>query len=430
MMYAHAYGWTWSMTAVVALLAIVPMSELTIQALQRVLSRFIPPRRLARLDLSRIPESARTMVIVPTILDSVERAGELVAHLEVQALGNLDPHIHFAILSDFTDADVEMCRSTRTFSRLLPTASKPSTPSTATAVGSFLPVPPHSSMERTGTPLDGWERKRGKIEEFNRLLRGATDTSFVLSVGDAAILPAVHYCITLDSDTRLPRDAARQLIGIITHPLNRPGFDQSVGRVTQGYGILQPRVSVTFASAGGSLFARLYSGHTGVDPYDRSVRPCRTCSGEGVFTGKGLCDVDASWRRSKTLRRTRCYRTICSKVCTHASHSCRTSSLSTNIRRSVLSRMRDRQHRWIRGRLADPALVVPVCPDAPMGIKAELVSADFPMEDPRQLAPQSGGPMLLALLVAGWTVLPGAHWFWTTTVVAVMASQLLPLFAQ
>ena len=80
----------------------------------------------------------------------------------------------------------------------------------------------------------GWERKRGKIEEFNRLLRGATDTSFAFHVGDLAVLPTVRYCITLDSDTRLPRDVARQLIGIITHPLNRARFDPRVGRVTEG----------------------------------------------------------------------------------------------------------------------------------------------------------------------------------------------------
>ena len=91
----------------VALLTIVPTSELTIQVLQRLIARFIPPRRLPRLDLHRLPESARTMVIIPTILDSVERAQDLVAHIEVQALGNLDPHLHFALLSDFTDAEQE-----------------------------------------------------------------------------------------------------------------------------------------------------------------------------------------------------------------------------------------------------------------------------------------------------------------------------------
>ena len=105
---------------------------------------------------------------------------------------------------------------------------------------------------------------------------------------------SVRYCITLDSDTRLPRDAARQLIGIITHPLNRPTFDPRSGRVTEGYGILQPRVSVTFTSAAGSLFARLYSGHTGVDPYTTAVSDTyQDLFGEGIFTGKGLYDVDA-----------------------------------------------------------------------------------------------------------------------------------------
>src|SRR5204863_8143736 len=94
----------------------------------------------------------------------------------------------------------------------------------------------------------GWERKRGKIEEFNRLLRGATDTSFAVQVGDLSVLPEVRYCITLDSDTRLPRDVARELIGIITHPLNRPTIDPISGRVGAGYGILQPRLRGPFMS--------------------------------------------------------------------------------------------------------------------------------------------------------------------------------------
>src|SRR5207249_7648985 len=115
----------------------------------------------------------------------------------------------------------------------------------------------------------GWERKRGKIEEFNRLLRGASD--FAVQVGAPEILPHIRYCITLDSDTRLPRDAARQLIGVIEHPLNRPRFDPELGRVVEGYAIMQPRVSVTMASAAGSLFARAYAGHTGVDPYTTAV---------------------------------------------------------------------------------------------------------------------------------------------------------------
>jgi cyclic beta-1,2-glucan synthetase len=140
----------------------------------------------------------------------------------------------------------------------------------------------------------GWERKRGKIVELNQLLRGRQDTSFSVLVGDASVLSDVRYCITLDSDTRLPRDAAKKLVGIIAHPLNRPRFDARAGRVTEGYAILQPRVSVTMVSAAGSLFARLYAGHTGVDPYTTAVSDTyQDLFGEGIFTGKGLYEVDA-----------------------------------------------------------------------------------------------------------------------------------------
>ena len=140
----------------------------------------------------------------------------------------------------------------------------------------------------------GWERKRGKIEEFNRLLRGATGTRYAQIVGDVAILPSIRYVLTLDSDTRLPRGTARALIGVLAHPLHQAHVDPRLRRVTEGYGILQPRVSITQSGAADSLFARVYSGHTGVDPYSRAVSDTyQDLFGEGIFTGKGLYDVDA-----------------------------------------------------------------------------------------------------------------------------------------
>ena len=142
----------------------------------------------------------------------------------------------------------------------------------------------------------GWERKRGKIEEFNRLLRGATDTSFVgRRSATLAVLPPACATASRSTPTRACRATRRsKLIGIIAHPLNRPRFDPRLGRVTEGYGILQPRVSVTMASAAGSLFARLYAGHTGVDPYTTAVSDTyQDLFDEGIFTGKGLYDVDA-----------------------------------------------------------------------------------------------------------------------------------------
>src|SRR5439155_6248907 len=255
------------------LLALIPASELAVALMHRVVHRLARPMLLPRLDLhGGVPEPARTMVIVPTIISSVESVRTLLEHLEVHALGNMDPRIHLALLTDFPDAQAEhlpgedevLAAATAGIEAL----NARYAPGTEDRFYLFHRARRWNVSEGVWM---GWERKRGKIEEFNRLLRGAGDTSFTVQVGAADVLPQVRYCITLDSDTRLPRDAARQLIGVIEHPLNRPRFDPKLRRVVEGYGILQPRVSVTMASAAGSLFARAYAGHTGVDPYTTAV---------------------------------------------------------------------------------------------------------------------------------------------------------------
>ena len=235
------------------------------------------------------------MVVVPTLLTSVAGVAELLEHMEVLALGNVDPRIHFAILGDFADAPAA---ELPTDAEILD-AARAGIQDLNARLGQGRTDRFHLFHRvRQWNPGEGawigWERKRGKLEEFNRLLRGAKDTSFRVHVGDPEVLPSVRYCITLDSDTRLPLHAARKLIGIIAHPLNRPHFDPRLRRVTEGYGILQPRVSVTMASAAGSLFARVYAGHTGVDPYTTAVSDTyQDLFREGIFTGKGLYDVDA-----------------------------------------------------------------------------------------------------------------------------------------
>ena len=429
--YARQHGWQGRELGWIALLALVPASELTIQLLQRVISHLVPPRRLPRLDLDRVPASARTIVIVPTILDSVERVAELTAHLEVQALGNLDPNLHFAILSDFPDAtvetlpgDAEILAAASAAIAALNTKHAPDRPNRF-----FLFHRLRQWNEKEGLWM-GWERKRGKIEEFNRLLRAATDTSFTVQVGDLSVLPQVRYCITLDSDTRLPRDAARQLIGIITHPLNRASVDPVLGRVTEGYGILQPRVSVTFASAAGSLFAQLYSGHTGVDPYTTAVSDTyQDLFGEGIFTGKGLYDVDAF---TSALGDSVPENALLSHDLFEGLHA-RVALVSDvelvdEYPSSVLTHAR-RQHRWIRGDWQILFWLFPFVPSR-SGLRANTLPIIGRWKILDNLRRSLVTPTLLALLIAGWTVLPGSPWFWTMTVGAILASQLLPLFAR
>ena len=142
----------------------------------------------------------------------------------------------------------------------------------------------------------GWERKRGKLEELNELLRGSTTTSFLTSPARRSLPPSgVRYVVTLDADTRLPRGAIGRLVGTIAHPLNQPSFDAESGRVTDGYGLLQPRITPTLpARADASIFQRVFAGPAGIDPYSSAVSDVyQDLFQEGSFTGKGIYDVDA-----------------------------------------------------------------------------------------------------------------------------------------
>src|SRR5205814_6770084 len=88
--------------------------------------------------------------------------------------------------------------------------------------------------------------------------------------------------------------AACRLIGAAIHPLNQPRFDPEVGRVVDGYAILQPRVSISLECASRSLFARIFSGNTGIDPYTTAASDVyQDLFGEGIYTGKGLYEVAA-----------------------------------------------------------------------------------------------------------------------------------------
>src|SRR5439155_1524459 len=272
----------------------------------------------------------------------------------------------------------------------------------------------------------GWERKRGKIEEFNRLLRGATDTTFSTQVGSLDVLPSIRYCITLDSDTRLPRDAAKRLIGIIAHPLNQPQFDRRLGRVTAGYGILQPRVSVTMASAAGSLFARAYAGHTGVDPYTTAVSDTyQDLFGEGTFTGKGLYDVDAFTAALE------------GRVAENAmlSHDlfeglfARCALVSDvevvdDFPSSVLAHAR-RQHRWVRGDWQILLHLLPLLPTR-HGMERSHLPLISRWKILDNLRRSLVAPALIALLASAWTWLPGSPVGWTLAALVVLGFPLLP----
>ena len=416
-----------STRAVVAtlLLLLIPAADIAIALAHRVIAWALPPRRLSRLDFTdgvhRIPDESRTMVVVPTLLTSTEGVAGLLEHVEVLALGNLDPCIHFAILSDFADADSEELPEDAAI--LL--AAREGIEELNRRFG-----PEHADRfflchrARRWNAREhawmGWERKRGKLEEFNRLLRGATDTGFTVQVGELTILPSVRYCITLDSDTRLPRNAAKQLIGIIAHPLNRPRFDAHVGRVTEGYGIVQPRVSVTMASAAGSVFARTYAGHTGVDPYTTAVSDAyQDLFNEGIFTGKGLYDVDAF---AASLEGRVPENALLSHDLFEGLYA--RTALVTDIEvvddypSSVLAHAR-RQHRWVRGDWQILWWLFPFVPSR-KGLRRNRLPLVSRWKILDNLRRSLMAPATVAALLLGWTVLPGNPIAWTAIALAAV----------
>ena len=428
LLYARAMGASIAFQGLAVLLLTIPASELAIAVVQKMVALTIPPRRLQRLDLSDgVPEDSRTMVVIPTMLASVEGVQALLEHLEVVAIGNVDPQIHFAILSDFLDAP----QSAMPADEAVLAAARQGVEALNARFAGGGPRFFLFHRDRLWNPRErvwmGWERKRGKLEEFNRLLRGATDTSFSTLVGSLDLLPGVRYCLTLDSDTQLPRQAARELIGIIAHPLNRPVVDPVLKRVVEGYGILQPRVSVTMASAAGSLFARTYAGHTGVDPYTTAVSDVyQDLFGEGIYTGKGLYDVDAFMA---ALEGRVPDNALLSHDLFEGVHA--RAALVTDVEvvddypSSVLAHAK-RQHRWVRGDWQILWWLFPYVPTRD-GIQRNRLSLVSRWKILDNLRRSLVAPALVTLFVCGWTLLPGTPAAWTAMAMAAIG---FPVFAR
>jgi cyclic beta-1,2-glucan synthetase len=281
---------------VLALLAVVPASDLAIALLNRGVTALVRPGVLPRLELrDGLPPHLRTMVVVPMLLTDGAEVEAQIERLEVHYLANPDGDLRFAVLSDWMDAPTEsLPGDDETLRAAREGIARLNQRHGAAPDGGerFLLFHRRRLWNESEQTWMGWERKRGKLHELNRLLRGATDTSFVPTGAGAP--SGVRYVITLDADTRLPRGAVERLVGTMAHPLNRPRFDPGRRRVVEGYAVLQPRVTPPLPGREGSLFQRLSSGPAGIDPYAAAVSDVyQDLWGEGSYTGKGIYDVDA-----------------------------------------------------------------------------------------------------------------------------------------
>lgn len=281
------------------IIGFLPATEISTAIINRLVTWRLRNASLPGLEFKTgIPTSLRTLVAVPTLLTNLDDLCQQLERLEVHFLGGIDGNLTFALLVDGLDADQEVLDSdaqmlaivTEKIDRLNQTY--PPGP----AGKRFLLLYRRRQYNPSEKKWMGWERKRGKLHELNRLLRGATDTSFIPLAGKTLEIPInVRYVITLDADTRLPRETTLRLISRMGHPLNRPRFNVKTQRIEAGYGIIQPRVTPSLPiGIEGSFYQRVISSPGGMDPYAAANSDVyQDMFGEGSFTGKGIYDIDA-----------------------------------------------------------------------------------------------------------------------------------------
>ena len=288
---------TWALVGFAAL-GLFPAADVAVAVVNRAITSWFPPVALPSLALLQgVPDEFRTLVVVPTLLTSPQAIAEQIERLEIHYLTSPEGAMNFALLTDWTDATTETAADDESLHQAAIEGVFRLNQQYPSADGSvrFLLLHRRRVWNAVEGVWMGWERKRGKLHELNRLLRGATDTSFMPLLDSPPTVPAgVRYVITLDSDTRLPREVVRRLIGKMAHPLNRPVLDPVLGRVVQGHGILQPRVTPSLpVGTQPSVFQQIFSSAAGIDPYAAAISDVyQDLFDEGSYAGKGIYDVD------------------------------------------------------------------------------------------------------------------------------------------
>lgn len=277
-----------------ALILAFCLSQLVLALVNWLLMLILKPQTLPRMNFRTIPAEFRSLIVIPSMLDSKAQVLDLLERLEVHYAGNSDRHLHFALLTDFKDAPAENMPEDEDLLLLAENGISALNARYCREDEDIFLLLHRSRRWNPGEQLwMGYERKRGKLSDLNNLLRKNQQTAFSRIVGRIQGLSSVKYVITLDSDTLLPRDTARKLVAVMAHPLNRPCCDPVSGQVIAGYGILQPRMGEILSLHPPAPYGKLQGYEPGMDPYTHMVSDLyQDLFQEGSFIGKGIYDVD------------------------------------------------------------------------------------------------------------------------------------------
>ncbi len=415
-----------SLQVFLIIILVLATSRLAVSIINWVTTILARPHLLPRMNFSNgIPDTYRTMVVIPTMLNTVTGIDDLVESLEVRFLANRDVNLYYALLTDFGDAASENMPDDEELLQVAKQKIIELNRKYNRAVDDIFFL---FHRPRKWNPKDkiwmGYERKRGKLAEFNALVRGHGNQYFSLIVGEENIYSTIKFVITLDTDTQLPRDAAWQMVGTLAHPLNTALYSAKKGRVVDGYSILQPRVSNSLPASTSSWYARLHGNEPGTDPYTRATSDVyQDLFREGSFIGKGIYDIDAFEQAlNNKFPPNRILSHDLLEGCYSRAGLISDVQLYEEYPSRYLTDMK-RRHRWIRGDWQIANWIFPFVPGPQGGLRRNPISlfSKWKIFDNvrRSLVPIA----TLLLFLFGWVLSP-VPWLWTLaiTLIIVMPS--------
>jgi cyclic beta-1,2-glucan synthetase len=403
------------------LVLLLPCSQSAVQLMNYLTTALLRPEILPKLDFAKgIPADCTSLVAVPALLLNPKQVRRLVQNLEVRYLGNRDPNLHFALLTDLPDSPVPSHEDDPLVDLCANLIKGLNEKYSGGQQGMFLQLHRHRVYNPREKVWMGWERKRGKLMDLNKLLRGNYD-SFPVKAGDLSVLSHVRFVITLDADTELPRGSAHRLVGTLAHPLNQAIIDSEKNVVVAGYGVLQPRVRVSVQSASASHLANIYSGQTGFDIYTRAVSDVyQDLYGEGIFAGKGIYEVE-------TVHRVLEHRFPQNALLSHdliegayARVGLVTDTEVIEDYPSHYSAYNRRKHRWLRGDWQITSWLFSRVPDESGRRVPNPISLVSQWKIFDNLRRSLVEPATFLLFILGWLVLPGSPRNWTIATICVL----------
>ncbi len=275
---------------------LIPSIQLITQLVHQILMSFIKPKPLFKMNyLKGLPEESSCMVVIPTIISDTRKIKDVFDRLETYYLMNKSNHLYFTLLADAKKEEEEVMPYDREiidfgveYLRRLNKKYKKDL---------FHFVYRKRVWSEDEDAFLGYERKRGALLHFNRLLLKKTTPSFEKQYFNVHTLSEfdvkIKYVISLDTDTEPVLNSLLKLIGCMAHPLNKPVLNQEKNKVISGYGMIQPKVSTDIEATNTSLFSQIFAGIGGFDTYSAlAPNVYQDVFSEGNFVGKGIYDLE------------------------------------------------------------------------------------------------------------------------------------------